>query len=622
MPYLTAVLIALSMLPLTLNPHSAGSLGPKAAPRIGRLDQTTQGIVISSLRPGERIEVYVGGRLMGARTATDSRTTFRLRSTLRPGTIVTVVGRLAGGGLVRSSTVVQNDYLQYHYDLGRTGWNPYETVLTTSNVAPNSFVHLLSLPVDAFVYAQPLFAAGVTIGQATHNMAIVATENDSLYAFDADTGAQLWQQNYANPGAGAVPIPYQFTNAQNIIPAVGITSTPAIDSNTGTIYFVAAIQQAVSGGGYTYHQFLHAVDWTDGADLLTPVDITATATLNNGKPVVFDALSQLNRASVLLANGSVYVSFGNHDDTKTPSTKPHGWILRYDASTLALQSFFCTTLDVSNKYNANIWGGGWGPDADEQGDVIFATGDGPFDANTGGRNWGDSVIKMSAGLTVLDSFTPADQALLAQLNHDLGAGGVMLLPDQPGAFPHLAVEAGEEGTIYLLNRDLLGGYTPAGPDAVIQELPQAIHKLVGGPSYYAGPTGTFIYYCGAGDPLRAYALDTTAMQLNLASTASSACGGSGGAIPTVSSNGATPGTGIVWITTRPANRTTHPVQLRAYDATDLSRQLIQLNVAFWQNLHNPPFLTPTVIDGKVFVGTSNSVEVFGLQPSRRIQRGE
>lgn len=618
MQYLAAVLIALSTLPLTFAPHHAGIVGPKATPRIGRLDQATQSMIIDSLTSGERVEVYAGGRLLGARTATAPRTMIRLRSTLRPGTIVSVVGHLAGGGLVRSTTVVQNDYLQYHYDLGRTGWNPFETVLTTSNVAPNSFVHLFSLPVDAFVYAQPLFVGGVTIGQATHNMAIVATENDSLYAFDADTGAQLWQQNYANPAGGAVPIPSQFTNAQNIIPAVGITSTPAIDPNTGTIYFVAAIQQAVTGG-YTYHQFLHAVDWTDGADIITPVDITATTRLNNNRRVVFDALSQLNRASVLLANGSVYVSFGNHDDTKTPSTKPHGWIFRYDASTLALQSFFCTTLDVSNKYNGNIWGGGWGPDADDQGDVIFATGDGPFDADTGGNNWGDSVIKMSPTLTVLDSFTPADQAQLAQLNHDLGAGGVMLLPDQPGTLPHLAVEAGEEGTIYLLNRDLLGGYSPAGPDAVVQELPLAIHKLVGGPAYYGGPTTSFVYYCGAGDPLRAYALDTSVPQLTLASTASSACGGSGGAIPGVSSNGATPGTGIVWITTRPANRATHPVQLRAYDATDVSHQLVQLNVAFWQNLHNPPFLTPTVIDGKVFVGTSNSVEVFGLQGSRHAQ---
>lgn len=619
MQFITAVLVALSLLP----PFAAHSLAgsPRPQPHIGRLDQATHGIVIGSLEPGERIEIFAGGRPLGGFTANASRATFRLRSPLRPGTVVSVAGRFAGGVVVRSSTDVQNDYLQYHYDLGRTGWNPFETTLTTSNVNSSDFVHLFSLPVDAFVYAQPLFVAGVSIGQTTHNMVIVATENDSLFAFDTDTGSLLWQQNYADPGAGLVPIPYQYTNAQNIIPAVGITSTPAIDPNTGTIYFVTAIQQAVSGG-FAYHQFLHAVDWTDGADVLTPVDITATAMLNNGKPVVFDALSQLNRASVLLSGGSVYVSFGNHDDTKTPSTKTHGWIFRYDASTLALESFFNTTLDLSSKYNANIWAGGWGPDADEQGDVLFATGDGPFDANVGGNNWGDTVMKMAPGLTVVDSFTPADQAQLAQLNHDLGGGGVMLLPDQPGAIPHLAVAAGEEGTIYLLNRDFLGGYTPNGPDAVVQELPLAIHKLVGGPSYYAGPTGTFVYYCGAGDPLRAYALDTSVPQLTLASTAASACGGSGGAIPTVSSNGATPGTGIVWITTRPANRATHPVLLRAYDASDVSRLLVQLKVAFWQNLHNPPFLTPTVVGGKVFVGTSNSVEEFGLKPSLRIKRKE
>jgi len=306
------------------------------------------------LRAGEHFAVYAGGRLLSTETAQGARALIYLRSPLRPGTAIDVIASQPGHGVTRSTTIVADDYLQYHYDLGRTGWNDAETALTTANVKPKTFVHLFSLPVDAFVYAQPLFAQGVTIGPATHDIAFVATENDSLYAFDTDTGALVWQQNYADHAAGANPIPYQATNAQNIIPAVGITSTPAIDPDAGTIYFVAAVQQAVPGG-FAYHQFLHAVDWTTGLDKPgSPVDITATATLNNGRHVTFDALSQLNRASVLLANGSVYVSFGNHDDTATPSTKPHGWIFRYDASTLALQTFFCTTLDVSTKYDGDI----------------------------------------------------------------------------------------------------------------------------------------------------------------------------------------------------------------------------------------------------------------------------
>jgi hypothetical protein len=338
--------------------------------------------------------------------------------------------------------------------------------------------------------------------------------------------------------------------------------------------------------------------------------------LNNGDPVVFNALRQLNRASMLLANGSVYVSFGNHDDVR--KAKLHGWIFQYDASTLAPQRFFNTTLDLSMKYGATIWAAGWGPSTDDAGNLIFATGDGPFDADTGGNNWGDTVMKMTSGLTVTDYFTPQDQATLDSLNHDLGGGGVMLLPDQPGAYPHLATITGEEGTIYLLNRDALGHYTPGGPDDVVQELPQGIHKLVGGPTYYSGPTGNFVYYCGTGDPLKAYRLDTSpTTQLTLAALAPAKCGGGGGGLPVVSSDGTTPGTGIVWVSTRPANKATNPVLLQAFDAADVTHQLIHLPVALWQNLHNPPFLTPTVINGRVFVGTSNSVEEFGLLSSIR-----
>ncbi len=587
---------------------------------IGRLDQESRRIVVDGARAGERLVVSVNGATVGRVTAFGSRVEVQLARPLRPGSVVTVTGQTdAFGPAPRSSTLVQNDFLQYHYDLGRTGWNNAETALTTGNVNNAAFGHLFSLPVDAFVYASPLFMGGLTIGGTAHNTVFVVTENDSAYAFDSDTGAQLWHRNYASPGTGAVPIPYQVTNAQNIIPAVGITSTPAIDPNAQTMYFVAAIQQAVNGGGFTYHQFLHAVDATTGLDRAgSPVDITATALLNNGKPVAFDALSQLNRASILLANGSVYVGWGNHDDTPTPSTKPHGWLFKYDAGTLALQAFFNTTLDASNKYDANVWGGGWGPDADASGNIFFATGDGPYDGAMGGHNWGDTVMKLTSGLTQLDYFTPGDQATLNMKNHDLGGGGVMLLPDQPGSMPRLAVVAGEEGTIYLMNRDALGGYVAGGPDNVVQELPHAIHKLVGGPSYYSGTAGTFIFYCGAADPLEAYQLSLTPVPaLTRVASASSSCGGSGGAIPVVSSNGSNDTTAIVWITTRPANRSTQPVLLRAYAATNLGNQLIQEKVALWQNPHNPPFISPTVAGGRVFVPTSSSVEEYGLYGTAR-----
>ena len=588
-----------------------------SAPIIRRLDQASRTLTIDGLRPGERVQASVNGMPLGSLVAMGSRATLPLPRPLRPGARVTVT---AGSslGIGRSTAVVADDFLQYHYDLGRTGWNNAETTLTTGNVNGRKFGHLFSLPVDAFVYASPLFMSSLSIAGIPHDAVFVATENDSVYAFDSDSGSLLWHQNYSNPGAGAVPIPYQVTNAQNIIPAVGITSTPAIDPDSNTMYFVAAIQQAAGGGTYTYHQYLHAIDVTTGLDRVNPVDITATAFLNSGKKVVFDALSQLNRASLLLVNGSVYVGWGNHDDTPTPSTKPHGWLFRYDAGTLALQSFFNTTLDTSSKYDANIWGGGWGPDADASGNLFFATGDGPFDGSTGGHTWGDTVMELNPGLSMLGYFTPGDQATLDMKNHDLGGGGTMLLPDQPGSMPHLAVVAGEEGTIYLMNRDSLGGYVPGGPDNVVQELPQAIHKLVGGPSYYAGTSGTFVYYCGAADPLEAYQLTLSPVPaLTRVNSATTSCGGSGGAIPVVSSNGSDDSTAIVWITTRPANRSTQPVKLIAFAAANVSQILVTEKVALWQNPHNPPFISPTVAGGRVFVQTSNSVEEYGLLGTTR-----
>ncbi len=601
---------------------SAGLHNPLApaqnayAPVIGRLDQTSRQITLRDLAPGHRYQVFIDGRLLTAGTARGSVQTLPLRAPLRPGTLITVTSpAMAGRAGTRSSTQVQNDYLQYHYDVAHTGWNNAETTLTTANVNPTTFGHLFSLPVDGFVWAEPLYVAQANVAGGVHDTAIVATENDSVYAFDADSGAQLWMRNYANPAGGANPIPWQVTKASDIAPTIGITSTPAIDPSTNLIYFVAAIQQAGPNNTFTYHQFLHVVNLADGSDIAgSPVDITATAILNNGKPATFDPLRQLNRASLLLANGLVYVGFGSHNDV--PGGKPHGWIMAYDAASLQLRYFINTTTDLTTRYYACIWGAGWGPGADEFGNIYAATGDGPFDADQGGHNWGDTVLRMTSSLAITDYFTPEDQDQLLMDDHDVGGGGVLILPDQPGAIPHLATIAGLEGTIYLLNRDNMGHYTPGGPDAVLQELTTALGTLRGGPAYYAGPTGTFLYYCGNGNPLMAFQLQTSPTpQLGLAGQSPVHCG-TGGTIPMVSSNGALPKTGIVWFTNRPGDKATQPVQLYALDATNVRHKLVQLSVAFWTNLHSQPFLTPAVINGKVFVGTPSSVEVFGLLGAR------
>ena len=605
---------ALAVTAVLHNPFT--QLSTRSTPSIGRVDQASRQIPLRDLEPGRRYDVYVNGRVIASGTARSSMEMLPLRSLLHPGTIISVVApAVRGRAAMQTSTQVQNDYLQYHYDVAHTGWNPYETTLTTANVNSTTFGHLFSLPVDGFVWAEPLYVAAANVAGGTHDTAVVVTENDSVYTFDADSGAQLWHRNYANPAAGANPIPYQVVKAQDIAPTIGITSTPVIDPNTNIVYFVAAIQQTNPNQTFTYHQFLHAVNLADGSDIAgSPVDITATAILNNGKAAVFDPLHQLNRASLLLANGLVYVGFGSHNDE--PGGKPHGWIMAYDPASLQLRYFINTTTDVTTRYYACIWGAGWGPVADEFGDVYVATGDGVFDGDTGGHNWGDTVLRMTSGLAIKDTFTPEDQAQLLLNDHDLGGGGVIILPDQAGAYPHLALAAGLEGTIYLLDRDHLGGYTPGGPDNVLQELTTALGTLRGGPAYYGGPTGQFLYYCGNGNQLSQWQLNTSpSPHLTLFTTSAQRCG-TGGTIPMVSSNGTVSKTGIVWMTNRPGDKATQPVQLFAFDATNVRHKLFGSSVAFWTNLHSQPFLTPAVVNGKVFVGTPSSVEVFGLLSSR------
>lgn len=588
---------------------------PVAAPplRLSRVDQASRYFAVGGLRPNERVEVYVDGRLLASGVARGGVERLRLARPLRPGATVSVVAGYNRLGVQRAATLVQNDYLQYRYDGGRTGWNPGETALTVANVRKTTFGHLNSFPVDGFVLAQPLYVGGVTIGSNTYNLLIVATENDSVYAFDADTGALVWRQNYVNTANGESPIPYQAVIADDIEPVIGITSTPAIDPDTNTIYFVAAIQQSTPTGD-VYHQYLHAVDLTTGLDRTTPADITATALMSNGTPVTFDPLVQLNRAALLLANGAVYIGFGSHSDA--PFGKPHGWIFAYDATTLGQLAFFNTSLTAGHKFQAGIWAAGWGPVTDANGDVYFSTGDGPFDGDLGGEDWAQSVLEMTPSLSLVDYFTPFDEGLYQQ--HDLGSGGLLLLPDQPGAFTRLAAIAGDQGNIYLLNRDALGGFTIGGPDAVVAELPRALGLVRGGPGYYTGPNGAFLYFCGLNNPLEAYAVATTpTTQLVLSSVSAESCGGGGGAIPTVSSNGSTPGTGIVWMTNRPQFRAVKPVILRAYDATDLTHRLVAIQVQPWMDPDGWPFIAPTVINGDVFLGMSASVEEYGLLSRRR-----
>jgi len=356
-------------------------------------------------------------------------------------------------------------------DIAQTGQNLNESVLTTGNVNSQQFGKLFSYPVDGYVWPDLLYVANVSIpGQGVHNVLYVADEHDSVYAFDAD-GLQttpLWQTSFIDPPT-ITTIPWQNTGAQNIVPEVGITGTPVIDAGLGRIYVVAATYNTANGN---YYQNLHALDITTGADVAgSPVlidpTISGTGSGSSGGTITFDALRQSQRPGLMLMKGVVYVSFASRDDIDPY----HGWVVGYDARTLQQVQLF---NDSPNGARGGIWQGGQPPSADSDGNIYIMTGNGTFDASTGGTEYGDSFIKLSTsgsdGIGVVDYFTPYNQAALAQHDVDLGSGGPMVIPDQAGPYPHMVVGAGKEGIIFLVDRDDMGGFNPNNNNQIIQSV--------------------------------------------------------------------------------------------------------------------------------------------------------
>src|SRR5437879_8359632 len=512
--------------------------------------------------------------------------------------------------------------LTYHNDNARTGQNLGETILTPGNVAPGTFEKLFSYPVDGYVYAQPLYAPNVNIpGQGFHNVVFVATEHDSVYAFDADDASvgQLWQVSFIDPANGVTPVPPGDVQSQDIAPEIGITGTPVIDDVSGTLYVVARTKE-VLGDGSHYVQRLHALDITTGAEkfggpvvigdtifdgssttYVSAPSVSGSGDGSVGGQVFFDALRQNQRSGLLLLNGVVYIGWASHSDT----SPYHGWVLGYDAQTLAPVggAVFNTT---PNGGQGGIWMSGGGLAADSNGSVYLSTGNGTFDV-TGSQApaYGDSVLKLATGLdlTVADSFTPWNQEDLKNKDQDLGSGGVLLLPDQPGARPHLLVTAGKDGTIYLIDRDDLGGYQRCGTgcDDVVQEL--TIGQCFCTPAYFNNQ----VYFQGANDVLKAFSLSNGRLVSPPASQ-SSVPFNYFGATPSISANGSS--SGIVWALQAAAQG---PAILRAYDALDLSRELYSSDQMPADQLDGAvKFAVPTVANGQVYVGTQSSLSVFGL----------
>ena len=504
----------------------------------------------------------------------------------------------------------------YHNDNSRTGQNTLETQLTPDNVNAAHFGKLYSFPVDGYVYAQPLYMPQVAIpGNGIHNVVFVATQHDSVYAFDADspTPMPLWRVNFLNPDAGITTIASSDVNASDIIPEIGITSTPVIDVNSNTIYVVAATKE----NGAFYHR-LHALDMTSGAEKFGgPRTIQANypgvAQDATDGQLTFASHLQLQRAGLLLSKGKIYIAFASNADYGLY----HGWVIAYDATTMRQSGVWVTTPDG---YQGGIWMSGCGISADHQGNLYLSTSNGPFDAfgDSPGSNYSDSIVKLrpgAHGLALADFFTPRSQAAMARDDLDLGSAGITLLPEQPGPFPRLAITSGKNGHIYVLNRDSLGRYNAGGHGnpQIVQEIPGQLKQQMGTAAYWNGHL-----YFGAGISPQKEGIKAFAMRNGVLSTTpvsqTPAIYHLTRSTVSVSANGN--GNGIVWAVDNDAYYSAKqgPAALHAYDAKNLARELYNSNQRFARD--NPgqasKFTVPTIAGGKVFVGTANQLSVYGL----------
>ncbi|MGH9469914.1 MAG: pyrrolo-quinoline quinone [Terriglobia bacterium] len=516
--------------------------------------------------------------------------------------LILALGLAAGCGFAQ-------DVLTYHADNARTGQYLHETTLTPSNVNKASFGKLFVIHVDGKVDAQPLLMRHAAIpGHGEHNVVFIATEHDSVYAADADTGAGLWHVSLLKPGE----MPSDRRRCSQVVPEIGITSTPVIDPKIGphgTIYLVAMSKDR-SG---RYFQRLHALDLTIGAEEFGgPVEIHADypgtgAGSRNGKEI-FDPKQYEERASLLLLNHVVYLSWASHCDIN-PYT---GWVMAYDEHTLRQTS----VLDFTpNGSEGSVWQSGAGLAADAQGNIYFLAANGTFDTtlNSAGfpsrGDFGNAFIKVSTAggkLKIVDYFAMDNVVEENDTDEDLGSGGALVLPDMKDAQGHtwhLAAGAGKDHNIYLVNRDNMGKFNPGNNDAIYQELPGALGgREFAMPAYFNGK----LYYGAVNDHLRAFDFKDA----KLVTAPSSETPNKfvyPGTTPAVSADGDQ--NGIVW-----AAENGDPAVLHAYDARNLAHELYNSNQAGERDHFGVgnKFITPVIFDGKVYVGTTAGVGVFGL----------
>jgi len=520
-----------------------------------------------------------------------------------------------------ASTGQSASVLTYQYNTLRSGANITEATLNPSNVNVSTFGKLYSFPADSLIYGQPLYVPNLHIAGGTHNVVFVITENNSVYAFDADNkvSTPLWHTHVGVPVPCGVnqPVPKSNCNLVYLTSVIGITSTPVIDLSQGThgaIFVEARIDQAGK-----YRHALHKYDLATGKDMSgSPVVISGsvrgTGRDNVNGVVTFNQRSEQDRGALLLANGIVYVPFASINDAPTF----HGWIFGYDATTMKRRYVFNTTPNNSSNHSGDgeqggIWNGTVAADANN---VLFTTtGNGTWDNAV--HDWGNTYLKLKPGtskLQVADYFTP--QALaFDKTDTDLGTSAAILLPDQTGTYPHVMAGGDKSGTVYVVNRDNMGKYHVSG-DQILQELPGAVGVHIsnagdcndthndcnyGTPAYWNGN----VYFSGVNDNVKAFAVANG--QLSGPMSKSPSTYGFPGATPAVSANGTT--NGIVWVI--------EPIKsiLHAYDATNLANELYNSTQASGGRDSlgsNVKFAPPTVVNGKVYIGTKNAVVVYGL----------
>ncbi len=481
----------------------------------------------------------------------------------------------------------QTSVTTYHNDNARTGQYLNETLLKPASLNARQFEKRSFLALDGAVYAQPLYLSRVKIaGNGFHNVLFVATSHDSLYAFDADaSGSQpLWQISFLDAAKSATTVS-QADVGCSVIPELGVTGTPVIDPDSGTIYLIAFTREA----GEQYIFRLHAIDVTNGAERPgSPVEI---------QPAGFVPLAHKQRSALLLSNGVVYSSWSGNCDDGTY----HGWVMAHDASTLATLGFF---NDSPGDSGSSFWNAGAGPAADEQGDIYVVSANGDFDGDAALAEYDESVLRVTRapGLLVADQFTPFNKLMLDEQDLDLGSSGALVLPDEAGslAHPHVLFTSGKEGKMYLLDRQALGGVQVGADSGALASIPlSGSHPTFGAAGYFNGS----IYLGPANSPLLEFQVAGASLGTSaLAST--SIENGFPGATPSISANGSNDG--IVWtITADDGGR------LLAYDAIDLTTLYDSSSVASDQLPGYAEFSVPTIADGKVFAATDAGVAIYG-----------